>query len=206
MPPTSGDAGEHAVRLKTQVLLAVPLVIISTAAGFKVVGASLLLLLFPLGGLVGAIVIAEAILATGDRVGRIAGRLLEGATGVPYEHTYSAEEAMVAQGRFEAAARAYRADLAADPDRLVPLARLADLMLRHLDDPAEAERLFLEYRKRSGDPLAMSNHLIDLYRTSGNRGRLMAELSRLSAHSPGSPAGQTARKELQSLKEDLESA
>ena len=127
--------------------------------------------------------------------------MLEGAGRVPYEHAYSAEEAMVAQGRYEAAAAAYREHLAADPSRLVPLARLAVLSLRHLDDPGEAERLFLEYRTRSGDPLAMTNQLIDLYRLTGNRGRLMAELARLSAHQPTSAAGQAARKELHSLKE-----
>lgn len=202
----SRDSAERAVRIKAYVLLGVPLMIIVTAAGFRAVGASPLVLLFPAGAVVGTIIIAEAILASGDRAGRLAARLLEGATGVPYEQAYSAEEALVAQGRYEAAAAAYRAHIDADPRRLLPLVRLADLTLRHLGDPIEAERLLLEYRRRAGDPLAVSNQLIDLYRRTGNRGRLMAELSRLSAHHPGSAAGRAARKELHSLKGDFESS
>ena len=54
---------------------------------------------------------------------------------------------------------------------------------------------------RADDPGLAANHLIDLYRASGNRGRLMAELARFAASHAESDAGRAARKELQSLKE-----
>ena len=65
-----------------------------------------------------------------------------------------------------------------------------------------AERWYLEARRRAGDPSLAANQLIDLYRASKNRGRLMAELSRFADGQRDTDAGRAARKELQLLKED----
>jgi hypothetical protein len=200
--PNDGHAGERAQRLQLLMYLAVPLSIIALAVGFRVVGVTPLLLLFPPLGILTALLLREAIWHFSDRSASLFGRLVHSAAGIPHAPTYSAEEAMVARGDYAAAAAAYRAHAGANPASLTALIRLAEITRRHLGDPAEAERLYFEVRRRSGDPTAVANQLIDLYRATGNRGRLMGELARYSAAHPGSPAGEAARKELHLLKED----
>ena len=54
---------------------------------------------------------------------------------------------------------------------------------QHLDDPAEAERLYLEVRRLQPEPgheMRAANGLIDLYRKQGSRDRLMVELARFA--------------------------
>jgi hypothetical protein len=200
--PNDGHAGERAQRLQLLVYLAVPLSIIALAVGFRVVGVTPLLLFFPPLGILAALLLREAIWHFSDRSASLFGRLVHSADGIPHAPGYSAEEALVARGDYLAAAAAYRAHADANPASLTPLIRLAEITRRHLGDHAEAERLYLEARRRSGDATAMANQLIDLYRSTGNRGRLMGELARYSAAHPGTPAGEAARKELHFLKED----
>lgn len=200
--PNDHHAGERAQRLQLLVYLAVPLSIIALAVGFRLVGATLPVLLFPPLGVLAALVFREAIWYFSDRSATLFERLVHSSDGIPYAATYSAEEALVSRGDFAAAAAAYRAHADANPASLTPLNRLAEIARRYLRDDTEAERLYLEIRRRSGDPNAAANQLIDLYRATGNRGRLMAELARFAAAHPGTPAGEAARKELQFLKEE----
>ena len=197
-----GHAGERAQRLQLLVYLAVPLSIIALAVGFRLVGATPLLLLFPPLGILLALGLREAIWHFSDRSASLFGRLVHSADGIPHPPGYSAEEAMAARGDYAAAAAAYRAHALANPAAVTPLFRLAEITRRHLRDTAEAERVYLEIRRRSGDPNAAANQLIDLYRATGDRGRLMRELARYSAVHQGTPAGEAARKELHFLKED----
>ncbi|HEU4829850.1 MAG TPA: hypothetical protein VFT04_11710 [Gemmatimonadales bacterium] len=204
--PFDGDSGDRAQRRFFVVFLATALSIISLAVGFLVVGGSPLLLLFPVLGIAVAFVIRELFWSFFDRSSRAIGRMVHSAGNIPYSPTYSAEDALVARGDHAAAAAAYRAHADANPAAVTPLLRLAELNRRHLRDDAEAERLYLEVRRRSADPGAAANQLIDLYRATGNRGRLMAELARYSALHADTAAGAAARKELQLLKDEAASA
>ena len=198
--PVDGDAGDHAQRRYLRVYIAICFAVLALAAGFLVVGASWLLFVFPLFGIALGVAVGELLWFIIGRSAASFGRLILSAGDLPYAPTYSAEESLVARGEYAAAAKAYRAHADADATDLTPLIRLAELSRRHLHDNGEAERIYLEIRRRSGDPGAMANQLIDLYRATGSRGRLMAELSRFAAAHPETAAGAAARKELQSMK------
>ena len=198
--PFDGDSGDRAQRLYLRAYIAICFAVLALAVGFLVVGASWLLLLFPLLGIALAAAVGELIWFLTGRSAALFGRVIQSAGNLPYAPTYSAEEALVARGEYAAAAKAYRAHADSGATDLMPLIRLAELSRRHLHDDDEAERICLEIRRRSGNPGAMANQLIDLYRATGNRGRLMAELARFAATHPETAAAAAARKELQSMK------
>ena len=200
--PFDGDSGDRAQRRFFVVFVGAALSILFLGAGFMVVGGSPLLLLFPMLGFAAAFLLREIFWSVFDRSSRAIGHMVHSAGNIPYAPTYSAEESVVARGDYAGAAAAYRAHVDADPSAVTPVLKLAELTRRHLQDDAEAERLYLEVRRRANDPGAVANQLIDLYRATGNRGRLMAELARFSAKHADTPAGAAARKELQVLKEN----
>ena len=200
-PPRDVDLADRSRRLQLLVSLAVPLAILALAVGFLLVGPGLLLLVFPLIGVGAALLLREVIWQFMERTGRLMIGTLHGIGSVGYEATFSAEESLVARGRYQEAAAAYRAHLAERPLDVGAFLRLADLLERHLGDAPEAERLYLEIRRISPDPDRVGNRLIDLYRRTSNRRRLMAELARYASAHAGHPAGAAARKELQSMKE-----
>ncbi|MGE5927853.1 MAG: tetratricopeptide repeat protein [Gemmatimonadota bacterium] len=195
------DTGDRNQRRYLRIYIAMCFGIIVGAAGFLVAGASALFLLFVAAGVGLGLVAAEVVWFVTDRSARGLGHLLHSAGNIPYTATYSAEEALVARGDYLGAAAAFRRHAEADPRSVTPLLRLAELSRKHLRDAEEAERCYLEARRRTGQPGLAANQLIDLYRASGNRGRLMAELARFAADHPETDAGRAARKELQSLKE-----
>lgn len=119
---------------------------------------------------------------------------------------FSLEEAMIARGDFQDARDTLAARLDGGPDDLAVHLRLAELHARWLKDPASAEVAYLTARKLGGDDrqrAAVANGLIDLYRGSGQTGRLMIELARFAKAYPTTRAGEDARRELQALKENL---
>ena len=68
-----------------------------------------------------------------------------------------------------------------------------------------AEALYKEVRARSPAPreeATAANGLIDLYRRTGQRGRLLGELARFAERYRGTAAGDAARRELGTLKGD----
>jgi len=90
-----------------------------------------------------------------------------------------------------------------EPEDIDARLRLADLLERHLKDDAGAEREYVEVRRRATDArqqMMASNGLIDVYRRSGNRGRLVVELARFAERYRGSAAGDAAARELKELK------
>ncbi len=95
---------------------------------------------------------------------------------------YSAIEALVAQGRYQDAAAAYRREIAADPSDIEARSRLAQLLIDHLADFAAAARYLREAREVStnaGQKMGYSLRLVDLYRSRlGDRGKAMVELRR----------------------------
>jgi hypothetical protein len=203
MPPPlrDRDAGDRNQRRYLRTYIAICSGLLVGAAGFLVAGASALVLLFALAGVGLGLVAAEVIWFLTDRSATGLSHLVHSAGNIPYTPTYSAEDALVARGDYLGAAEAFRRHAEADPFGVTPALRLAELSRNHLRDAAEAERWYLEARRRAGDPGLAANQLIDLYRTSGNRGRLMAELARFAASHPNSDAGRAARKELHSLKD-----
>lgn len=128
---------------------------------------------------------------------------LHSARTVAHQHEFSIQESMVARGRFDDAVESFRAHLAEHPDDVPARYRLATLHLRERKDPAAAEEEFLALRRRPLDRSTaqlVSNHLIDLYRTTDQRGRLMAELTRMMKEQAGTPLADGAAKLLQELK------
>jgi hypothetical protein len=128
---------------------------------------------------------------------------LVGAGNIKYQQGFSIQESLVARGRFDEAAESFRAHLAEFPDDIAARYRLATLHLRERKDPAAAEEEFLALRRRRLDPSTqqlISNHLVDLYRATDQRGRLMAELSRMMREHPNSAMGTGAARLLEELK------
>ena len=128
---------------------------------------------------------------------------LHSAGAVARQHEFSIQESMVARGRFDEAVASFRAHLAEHPDDIPARYRLATLHLRERKDPAAAEEEFLALRRRPLDPTAellVSNHLIDLYRATGQRGRLMAELTRMVKDHAGTPMGEGAARLLEEVR------
>jgi hypothetical protein len=135
--------------------------------------------------------------------------MLTAAGNLTPDPTFSAEEALVMQGRPQDARDLLKARLAADPALLAVRFRLAALLRDDLGDFARAERLYLEARAQPGAGAredAIANALIDLYQRTGNRGRLMAEFAHYSERHRGRPQGEAAKRRLMELKEDAADA
>jgi hypothetical protein len=117
--------------------------------------------------------------------------------------TYPRQDVLIVRGQFAEAAEYFRDHLTVEPEDSDARLRLADLLERHLKDDAGAEREYLEVRRRSQDPrheMTAANGLIDVYRRSGNRGRMMVELARFAERYRGSAAGDAAARELKEMK------
>lgn len=128
---------------------------------------------------------------------------LTAAGNIKYQQTYSIQESLIARGRFDEAAESFRVHLLEFPDDLPARLRLATLHLRERKDPAAAEDELLAIRRRPhdrGTGMYIANHLVDLYRASGQTGKLMAELTRMIREWPGTPMADGAGKLLAELK------
>src|SRR5439155_284183 len=84
-----------------------------------------------------SVVLAKTLLAAGD---------------IPPPRSYPEQDLLIARGRYAEAAEYFRDLVRVDPDDWDPRLRLADLLERHLADPAGAEQQYLEVRRRSADP------------------------------------------------------
>jgi len=137
-----------------------------------------------------SVVLAKTLLAAGD---------------IPPPRSYPEQDLLIARGRYAEAAEYFRDLVRVDPDDCDPRLRLADLLERHLADPAGAEQQYLEVRRRSAHPrrqFAVTNALIDLYRRTERRDRLKVELARLADRYRGTAHGDAAARELKELKAD----
>lgn len=128
---------------------------------------------------------------------------LYAAGDIPPPRTYPRQELLVVRGQYREAAEYYRDHLTIEPDDHEARLRLADLLERHLGDPAGAEQLYLEVRR--GDPgagheMRAANGLIDLYRATGRRDRLLVELARFADRYRGTPGSASAARLLRELK------
>ncbi len=132
-------------------------------------------------------------------------RTVYSARDLPPPRAYPRQEVMIARGQYAEAAGYFRDHLVVEPDDNGARLRLAALLEAHLDDPTGAEALYKEVRLRVPTPseaTAAANGLIDLYRRTGQRGRLMVELARFAERHRGSAAGDAAQRELVALKAD----
>lgn len=141
-----------------------------------------------------------------DRSARAFTRVVLAGGDLPPDPAHSAFESLAARGFYREAAEAYRGHLAQYPTDHLARVKLADLCVRHLDDPDGAERLYLEIRKGEPSPRMerlASNLLIELYRETGRRDRLMVELGRFARTHKGTRAGEDAARTLQQMKEEM---
>lgn len=148
------------------------------------------------------------VLGVNHLVGRAAEGLtqvLSGAGNLKPGPSFSLEDSLIARGQTEAARATLEARLNGSAEDTAVRLRLADLHARVLRNPPVAERWYLEARKGPCDErqqATIQNGLIDLYRASGQQGRLMTELARFAASYPGSRAGRAARDELMRMKQE----
>jgi hypothetical protein len=188
-------------------LLAGTALVVVGVVGFVIPGLGAILTFAVPGGLL-LLAIAVGVLVLGRTAGEGLGRTLGALYGgsgasTPARKGYSAIEALEARGAYTDAAAAYRAEIARDPADWEARVRLAELMLRHLDDPRAAVDLYREARTRVADEgrrIGLTLRLVDLYRDAlHDRGRAVVELRRLIDTHPRSPHVAGARVELARL-------
>jgi len=128
---------------------------------------------------------------------------LYAAGDIPPPRTYPRQELLIVRGRFREAAEYYRDHLTIEPDDNEARLRLAELLEKHVGDPAGAEQLYLEVRRSQpdrGHEMRAANGLIDLYRATGRRDRLLVELARFADRYQGTPGAAAASRLLRELK------
>ncbi len=123
---------------------------------------------------------------------------------------HSAIEALVAEGRYQDAAVAYRREIAADPSDIEARSRLAQLLMDRLEDFTAAARYLKEAREvttNDRQKMGYSLRLIDLYRSRLNdRGKAMVELRRFIDTFPDSRHIDGVRRELSELLVEMRAA
>jgi len=209
-PFSSEDAAERAQFLKLFVFLlpgALFLLVAAESMAYSrgMIGGWVLLLLILLDV---PLVFAFSVLLFWlmDRTASGVSSMVYAGGGLPPEPAHSAFEALVARGFYAEAAEAYRNHLVAKPTDHAARIKLADLYRAHLNDPDAAERLYLEVRRGKPSPKEdrlTSNLLIELYRATGRRDRLMVELARFADQWKGTRAAEDAAKALGELKEGM---
>ena len=126
---------------------------------------------------------------------------------IPPPRSYPRQDLMITRGDLAGAVEAFRDHLVIEPQDNEARLRLADV-LEALKDPAGAEALYKEVRARHPLPreaVAAANGLIDLYRRTGQVGRLRVELARFAEAYRGTAAAKGAARELAELKATSES-
>lgn len=138
------------------------------------------------------------------RVGNQFVAMVTASAAVRGDPTFSFEESLVARGRHADAAERFRAHLLQAPTDHGARLALAALLTRPLGQWAEAARLYEEVQAGSPTPnqaFEAANALIDLYRSTGQRGRLLTALARFAHQYRGTNAGRAAKRELSELKQ-----
>ncbi len=142
--------------------------------------------------------------AGGALGGAVAG--IQAGAAPPAVKSYSAIEAMEMRGDYARAADEWRAEIAMDPEDIEARIRLAALCLKHLDEPAEAARLYREARDLATGRrrLGIELRLVDIYRDHlHDRGKTITELRRIVDTFPNAPEARGARLELERYLSEL---
>ena len=127
------------------------------------------------------------------------------AGNLKYQQGYSRQEALIARGQFDEAAESFRLHLMEFPDDIPGRYRLATLHLRERNDPGAAEAELQNIRRRKHDrsmAKLLANHFIDLYRATGQTGKLMAELQKTVREWPGTPLAEGAARLLEETRRE----
>lgn len=206
---TELDSAERGQFLKLFVLLlpwALLLLVVGELLAYARgwIGGPLLLFLFLLD-VPAVYLFARIVFHLMDRSARAFTDVVLAGGGIPPDPAHSSFESLTARGFYREAAEAYRAHLAVKPGDHLARVKLAELSLRHLDDPGAAERLYLEIRQGQPSPREdrlASNLLIELYRKTGRQDRLMVELARFADRYRGTRAGEDAARTLREMKAD----
>ena len=117
--------------------------------------------------------------------------------------TYARQETHITRGEYHQAAEGFRDHLVVQPDDNEARLRLAFLLESRFADDAGAEALYKEVQSRRPSPreeAAATTGLIDLYRRTGRRDRLIVVLARFAERYGGTTAGEAARRELAEIK------
>ncbi|OYV73988.1 MAG: hypothetical protein B7Z72_01240 [Gemmatimonadetes bacterium 21-71-4] len=123
----------------------------------------------------------------------------------PYQEQFSAEQALVMQGRVPQALASFERRIAADPLGIPVRIRAAELYATLAANPARAAELFQEVQRlpglSSGDEMYVGNRLADLYLGPlGTPSRALVELRRLLVRYPDSRMAPRLRQGLADLK------
>ncbi len=209
MKRPSGHAGERALWYRTLVLFGLPALLLLPLGFLSLFLRGfiprwllvVLILLTPFA----VYALARAIYASISGSAEGLAAMMYGAGNLAPEPAHSGMESLVARGRYTEAAEAFTQWLVEHPADHSARFKLADLAIRHLQDPAQAERLYLEVRRGAPTPreeMLSSNLLIELYRSTGRSDRLVVELAKFADRYRGTRAGQDAARVLRELKEE----
>lgn len=205
---TGRDAAERAQLLRITVLLGGPVLFIGALAlyfvlrGTHLPGAVVLLLYLLLLPLTWGVILFVDAATTHSAAGVVAA--LHAAHGAPRPQGFSRQEALVAQGRHEEAATAYRLHLLGAPHDIAAMVALGRLLAGPLGDAAEAEAAYLAARplaSGTGWERVVANDLIDLYERTGQDGRMRVELARFADRYRGTREGDAAAERLRAMRE-----
>lgn len=125
--------------------------------------------------------------------------------GEPRAPEYSAQEALLIQGRIEESIKSFHSYIAHHPEDLDVRIRLAEVLGTEGNDLASSEEMFLEVRivgASKRQEVSVSNGLIDLYRRSGEREKLKVELVRFARNHSGTIEARNARGYLRQMAEE----
>lgn len=198
------DSAELAHRLRVFVWLGCSAFVILAAVEFQLYGFSLrfLFLLFldiPFLALVGGLLLWVA-----NHSARTWVNTVSGAGNIAPAASFSFQESLIIRGLYAEAAESFRGHLATSPGDNDARLALAKVCRDHLDDTPGAERLYQEVRRTRPTPRQesmASNQLIDLYRATGETGRLKIELAKYAERYAGTRPGAEAKRMLRELKE-----
>lgn len=117
---------------------------------------------------------------------------------------YAHAETHITRGEYRQALECYRDHLVVEPHDHEARLRLAFLLESRFADDAGAEALYKEvqFRRPSArEEAAATTGLMDLYRRTGRRDRLIVELARFAGRFGGTQAGDAAARELAEIKQ-----
>ncbi len=130
--------------------------------------------------------------------------LLPTGEDTPSVNQHSSIEAMEVRGRYDEAAEAYRAVIAAEPADIVACEKLGQLALRQLKQYDVAVSAYREAEKRSTQPRRQLGYAVliaGIYRDSlKDHGKAVVELRRILERYPDAPNADRLRAELDELK------
>jgi len=199
------DAGDAGLRLKARVLIGIPLWILLLIAEFAFVQPHGVLPWIAILAFNAGLnwLLAELVLRSSGVAAHGFAKVVYATGDLAPTPGYSAQESLVARGFYAEAVDSYQELLREHPEDVNARFNLAWIHWKHRHDPLAAERIYLVIRDAKASPAVQrraSNALIELYRETGRRDRLLVELARFADQYRGTPEGESTRKYLQELK------